>query len=107
MNMINNLRLDQVVRDGMRIFYNQLGISAARSEAVQVNLWARNTSEGSYTMPDNRVGNVAFVVSLTRKTIFTPQVRGFFGSDFRPSIVIIVRPSQLGAQSTYAITRPR
>jgi hypothetical protein len=61
----------------------------------------------NYTIPDNRVGNIAFDVSLTRKTLSTAQVRGFFSSDFRPNTVIIVRPSQLGSQSTYAIVRPR
>lgn len=36
----------------------------------------------------------------------TPQVRGFFSSDFKPSAVIIVRPTQLGPNSSYAIARP-
>ena len=34
------------------------------------------------------------------------QIRGFFAADSKPTYVIIIRPSQLGAESTYAIPRP-
>jgi len=47
-----------------------------------------------------------FYVTLSRKTMTTPQVRGFFNSDFKPDAVVIVRPSQLGPNSTYAISKP-
>lgn len=51
-------------------------------------------------------GDVAFDVTIARKTLGTAQVRGFFNTDFRPSRVIIIRPSQLGADHTYVLTRP-
>lgn len=38
---------------------------------MQINRWARNASEGSYTIPDPRLGNITFDVSLTRKTLAT------------------------------------
>lgn len=60
----------------------------------------------TYRRPDARVQNVAFDVTLTRKTLGTAQVRGFFNADFRPSRVVIIRPRQLGASYTYVITRP-
>lgn len=64
-------------------------------------------SDPTYRIPDARVGNVAFDVTISRKTLATPQVRGFFNSDFEPDVVLIVRPTQLGPNSTYAISRPR
>jgi hypothetical protein len=45
-------------------------------------------------------------VTLTRKTLATAQVRGFFNTDFRPSRVVIIRPRQEGADHAYAIQRP-
>jgi hypothetical protein len=60
----------------------------------------------TYRRPDARVGNVAFDVTTTRKTLQTAQVRGFFSTDFRPSSVVIVRPRQLGSNFTYIISRP-
>lgn len=75
-------------------------------EQVRVNSRASNTPEGRYTVPDSRVGDVAFDVSLTAKTLRTQQIQDFFRSDFRPSIVVIVRPRALGADATYAITNP-
>jgi hypothetical protein len=64
-------------------------------------------SDKSYRIPDARIANIAFDVSLTKKTLGTAQVRGFFNADFGPDWVIIVRPRQLGANSTYIIKRPR
>jgi hypothetical protein len=59
-----------------------------------------------YTVPDARVGDVSFDWTLTLKMPSTPQIRGFFGADSRPLAVVIVRPSQLGRNSTYLIRRP-
>ena len=56
---------------------------------------------------DARVNDVAFDVTLTRKTLSTPQVRGFFDTDFRPSRLVIIRSRQLEADHTYAIPRPK
>jgi hypothetical protein len=101
--------VDGLVRNELREFYRSNGISVERGQQVQVNRRAYNVSEGSYTVPDSRVGQVAFDVSLTAKTLSTAQVRGFFRSDFAPTSVIIVRPSQLARAnqpSSYIITRP-
>lgn len=78
------------------------------SEQVRVNSREYDTSgtDRTYRRPDARVGDVAFDVTLSQKTAKTAQVRGFFSSDFRPQRVVIVRPSQLGPGSTYAIARP-
>lgn len=67
-----------------------------------------NDSSGTdltYRRPDARVKDVAFDVTLTRKTLGTAQVRGFFNTDFRPSRVVIIRPRRLGAGHTYVIRR--
>jgi len=99
--------VDNQVRLRLRGMYNSLGVSTARNQSVQINRRALNTAESSYSIPDSRVGDIAFDVSLTAKTLSTSQVRKFFRSDFRPSSVVIVRPSQLGSDSTYVITKPR
>jgi hypothetical protein len=98
--------VDGQVRVELRDFYRNNGIDVERGQPVQVNRRAYNKPEGSYTVPDSRVGQVAFDVSLTAKTLSTAQVRGFFRSDFAPTSVIIVRPRQLGPNSSYIITRP-
>lgn len=101
--------VDGLVRDELREFYRGNAINIERGQPVQVNRRAYNTSEGSYTVPDSRVGQIAFDVSLTAKTLSTAQVRGFFRSDFAPTSVIIVRPSQLATAnqpSSYIITKP-
>ena len=98
--------VDGQVRNKLRKFHRANGIPTGRNDPTQVNSNAMNTPEGSYTRPDSRVGNVAFDVTLERKTPGTKQIRGFFNSDFKPVAVVIVRPRQLGWKSTYIITRP-
>lgn len=98
--------VDRRVRVELRNFFRGNGIPDALGTPVRVNRRAYEASEGSFTVPDSRVGNVAFDVTLTRKTLSTAQVRGFFRSDFQPMAVVIVRPSQLGANHTYLITKP-
>jgi hypothetical protein len=44
--------------------------------------------------------------TLSPKTISSAQIRGFFRADSQPRAVIIIRPSQLGGDSTYLIPRP-
>lgn len=101
--------VDREVRNGLRRLYNGLGISTAQGQQVRVNSreYDRSGTDLTYRRPDARVGRLAFDVTLTRKTGSTPQVRGFFNADFKPRTVIIVRPSQLGLHSTYAILPPR
>ena len=101
--------VDRQVRQDLRELYNQQGISTARDQQVRVNGREYDTSgtDSTYRTPDARVGKVAYDWTLTRKTAGIAQIRGYFNSDLRPDAVIIVRPSQLGHRSTYAITRPR
>lgn len=99
--------VDRQVRTRLRGLYESMGISIEPRQHVQVNRRAPNTSDGSYTLPDSRVGRIAFDVSLEAKTLAKAQVRNFFRSDFQPSAVVIVRPSQLGQNNTYIITKPR
>lgn len=100
--------VDRQVRRNLRERYNRSGIDSAGAGPVRVNRRENNSSGGdlTYRRPDARVNDVAFDVTLTRKTLSTPQVRGFFDADFRPSRVVIIRPRQLGADHTYAIPRP-
>lgn len=100
--------VDRAVRLNLKELYNRLGIATSRDGPIRIIGREYDSSGGdhSYRIPDARVGNVAFDVSLTRKISRTPQVRGFFNSDFKPDAVVIVRPSHLGPSSTYVITRP-
>lgn len=102
--------IDRQVRLNLRDRYNDFGvkISGPIRSLVRVNRRENNSSNGdlSYRRPDARVDDVAFDVSLTQKTLKTPQVRGFFETNFRPNHVIIIRPRQLGGKYTYAIPRP-
>lgn len=100
--------VDRVVRLNLKELYNSLGIVTSRDGPIRIigREYTTSGEDQSYRIPDARVGNIAFDVSLTRKTARTPQVQGFFESDWKPDTVIIVRPSQLGPDSPYAITRP-
>ena len=100
--------VDQRTRTDLRKLYNSLGIDSAGAGPVRVNRRENDASgtELTYRRPDARVKDVAFDVTLARKTLGTAQIRGFFNTDFRPRSVVIIRPSQLGADHTYAISRP-
>ncbi|UUL81278.1 hypothetical protein [Sphingomonas qomolangmaensis] len=100
--------IDREVRKDLRRRYAQAGIDSGGAGPIRVNR-RENDSSGSdatFRRPDARVGAVAYDVTLTRKTIQTGQVRGFFATDFQPTQVIIVRPRQLGPDNSYIITRP-
>lgn len=100
--------IDRRVRRELRQHYDMYGINSAGKGPVRVNRREYDSSsESTYRQPDSRIGQVAFDVTLQRKGPGTDQVRGFFSTDFKPSYVIIVRPSQLGANHTYAIPRPK
>ncbi|MDT8760994.1 hypothetical protein MZO42_20030 [Sphingomonas psychrotolerans] len=101
--------VDWRVRNELRRFYNIYGITTGTELPVRVvgREYRTSETERTFTIPDARVGQVAFDMSLFRKTPGGKQVRGFFASDFKPETVIIIRPSQLGPGSTYAIQRPR
>jgi hypothetical protein len=100
--------IDREVRGELRERYNQLDIDWAGQGSVRVNRREYDSSGAdlTYRRPDARVGEVAFDVTLSRKTLGTAQIRGFFNTDFQPSRVVIIRPSQLGTGHTYAIPRP-
>lgn len=100
--------IDRQVRRDMREKLNQFGIDWAGKGPVRVNKNEYNTADAERTFrrPDVRVGNVALDVTLENKTLRSQQIRGFFEADFRPDNVVVVRPSQLGPNSTYLITRP-
>ncbi|BAK66256.1 hypothetical protein SLG_15810 [Sphingobium sp. SYK-6] len=101
--------VDRAVRRELRDLYNIRGIDYSKGQQIRVigREYDTSGSDPTYRIPDVRVGNVAFDVTISRKTLATPQVRGFFNSDFKPDVVLIVRPTQLGPNSTYAISRPR
>jgi len=101
--------VDRAVRRDLRELYNERGIDISKGQQVRVvgREYDTSGSDQTFRIPDARVGNTAFDVTLSRKTLSTPQVRGFFNSDFSPDAVIIVRPKQLGSNSTYVIARPR
>lgn len=99
--------IDRHVRNELRQRYNVYGLDGGGQGIVRVNRREDNSSgtELTYRRPDARVGNVAFDVTLTAKTLKTPQVRGFFDADFRPDHVVIIRPSMIGRHHTYLIPR--
>jgi len=101
--------VDWKVRNDLREFYTTYGVRTGTDLPVRVvgREYRTTETERTYTVPDARVGKVAFDMTLFRKTPGGKQVRGFFASDFQPETVIIIRPSQLGRGSTYAIQRPR
>lgn len=101
--------VDGIVRMRLRGFFNGLGISTGPELGIQVNMRAYDSSgaNASYRVPDARVGDIAFEVSLTVKSLSYPQVKGFFNADFKPAGVVIVRPNQLGNNSSYVIWRPK
>ncbi len=99
--------VDGFVRLELRDFFNNLRISIGPGSAIRVNSRAYNSSNAppSYRLPDLRIGNVVFDTSLRAKAASDPQIKGFFGADFAPTGVVIVRPDQLGAKSSYIIWR--
>lgn len=99
--------VDNEVRRGLRSIYEDCKIKEV-SKQVRVNRREYDTStpESSYRIPDARVGDVAYDVTLSPKSLKSPQIRGFFNADFRPQLVVVVRPRQLGRGSSYIINRP-
>lgn len=100
--------VDMAVRQEMRAMFAQYGIEQGPGKQVRVVGREYDTSrtDRTYRIPDIRVGNMAFDSTMERKLPSKPQIQGFFSSDFRPDSAVIVRPTQLGPKSTYAIKRP-
>lgn len=101
--------IDGTVRADLRSVFSVHRVDTSRGRPVRVVGREYDTSgnDRTYRIPDARVGNIAFDVTLSRKTLATAQVRGFFNADFKPDVVVIIRPTQLGAGNTYAIKKPR
>jgi hypothetical protein len=100
--------VDSTVREELRQRYNWVGIEWNKEGPVRVNKreYDRSGVDASYRIPDSRIDQIAFDVTLTRKTLAKAQIRGFFRTDFRTTHVVIIRPAQLGDNSSYIITRP-
>lgn len=101
--------VDRQVRRNLRDFFSQNGVQASKDGPFRVigREYESTGTDRSYRIPDARVGNIAIDVTLTRKSLATPQVRGFLRSDFKPDAVVIIRPSQFGPAHTYGTLRPR
>ncbi len=100
--------VDARVRKDLRQLFDEYDIPYGPRANVTVNNRDYESSEGaqSYRIPDARLGDVSFEWTLSPKTMSSPQIRGFFRSDSQPRAVVIIRPSQLGRDSTYLIPRP-
>jgi hypothetical protein len=101
--------VDGAVRLNLREFFNAHKIHMDSESSVRVNRRVYNSSGVGppYRIPDARVGNLLYDVSLSAKRPSNAQVRGFFDADFKPVGVVIVRPNQLGNNSSYVIWRPK
>jgi hypothetical protein len=100
--------MDREVRKGLKSLLSNYDIPFGPTTGVIINNRDYETKENArnYRLPDARIGDVSFDWTLFPKTITTQQVRGFFRADAQPRAVIIIRPSQLGGDSTYLIPRP-
>jgi hypothetical protein len=101
-------RVDSMVRTKFRERLNASGIDWNGKGPVRVNKLETVSSGGDLRRrrPDARVGDVAFDVTISEKSLKTAQVRGFFNSDLKTKQVIIIRPTQIGPESSYIIVRP-
>ncbi len=99
--------VDGAVRSRLRMRLARYGLKTLGGKQVQVNRREKGLVGGevAYRRPDARIGAIAFDVTLTEKTLKTPQIRGFFATDFQPTHVVIIRPRQVDGPSTYAIKR--
>jgi hypothetical protein len=100
--------MDRGVQRAVRNKFSTL--SALHQQALPLRVNAREYDTAghdlTFTKPDVRVGNLAIDFTLSPKTAKSPQIRGFFNSDFKPPSVAIIRPAQLGPKSSYIIKRP-
>lgn len=99
--------VDGFVRQQLNQFYNGLGVSTGPESVIRVNRRAYDSSNSpaTFRIPDARVGNLALDVSLEAKKPSKDQIQEFFSADFKPDGVVIVRPNQLGNNSSYIIWR--
>jgi hypothetical protein len=97
--------IDRAVRRNVQELFNQYGIATTRDGPIRIQGREYNTSStpSSYTQPDFRIDRILFDVSLQPKSYKYPQIRGFISADVKPDLTVIIRPSQLGSDSVYAI----
>ena len=101
-------QVDFLVRKAIRQLFTEYDIPYGRGKELTINNrdYENSGSGRNYRIPDARIGDVSFDWTLSPKTISLPQIRGFFRADSQPRAVIIIRPSQLGRDSTYMLPRP-
>jgi hypothetical protein len=98
--------VDGAVRERLKLLFENYGVPFGPKQNITINNRDASSANQSYRIPDARLGRVSIDWSLAPKTVADAQVRGFFAADSEPDAVIIVRPSQLGPNGTYIITRP-
>ena len=100
--------MDPKVRADLKEMFASYGILYGPGADVIINNRDYETLDDGqhYRLPDVRIRDVSFDWTLVPKTIRTQQIRGFFRADSQPRAVIIIRPSQLGGDTTYLIPRP-
>jgi hypothetical protein len=96
--------IDREVRSDVKSTFAFYGIPYGPRSDLTINNRDFQSS-GDYRIPDVRVGDVSFDWTLTEKTINTPQIRDYFRTESQVRAVIVVRPSQLGRDTTYLIPR--
>ena len=97
-------RMDELARLDMRVWYAQYRINPGLDINVTVNNRLATQPEGSYRIPDVRVGGVVFDASLSAKKGGAAQIRGFYSSPMVKT-VIIVRPTMMLNGGAYALPK--
>ena len=99
-------RMDELVRGDLKAMLNSNQVSFGPGQNIIVNSQDVSSEDQTYRRPDARLGDVAFDWTLAPKSFSSAQIRGFFRANSKPDVIVILRPSQLGGQSVYAIGRP-
>lgn len=100
--------IDRIVRKQLKNFYAIYGIDISKTGPIRV-IGREYDSRGTdltFRIPDAKIGDVMIDITLSRKTISSKQIRGFFNSDSEPISVVIIRPRQVGSDSIYTIKNP-
>ncbi len=99
-------RMDELVRNDLKDVLSLNRVSFGPGQSIIINSQDVSSEDQTYRRPDARLGDVAFDWTLAPKSFSSAQIRGFFRADSKPDVIVILRPSQLGGQSVYAIARP-
>lgn len=100
--------IDKDVRQQLRELYNNHRITISKMGDIRIigREYDSSGTDLTYRIPDARIGDIMIDITLSRKTISSQQIRGFFNSDMDPKTVVIIRPRQVGNDSVYVITNP-